>query len=57
MAVRFDPGGPGVVGLAGQSPPNVFPVALGVLLAYHIGTLTLHRVPLWASFRAWFPAL
>ena len=25
---------------------DVFPVALGVLLVYHVGTLTLHRVPL-----------
>jgi hypothetical protein len=36
---------------------DVFPVALGVLLAYHVGTLTLHRVPLWNSFCAWFLGL
>jgi hypothetical protein len=33
---------------------NVFPVALGVLLVYHLGTLTLHRVPLWNAFGVWF---
>lgn len=33
---------------------DVFPVALGVLLVYHVGTLTLHRVPLWNAFCAWF---
>jgi hypothetical protein len=36
---------------------NVFPVALGVLLLYHAGTLTLHRVPLWNALCAWFLAL
>ncbi len=36
---------------------NVFPVALGVLLVYHLGTLTLHRVPLWNAFGVWFLAL
>jgi hypothetical protein len=35
----------------------VFPVALGVLLLYHAGTLTLHRVPLWNALCAWFLAL
>jgi hypothetical protein len=35
----------------------VFPVALGILVAYHVGTLTLHRVPLWNAFCAWFLAL
>jgi hypothetical protein len=33
---------------------DVFPVALGVLLVYHVGTLTLHRVPLWNAFCVWF---
>ena len=33
---------------------DVFPMALGVLLLYHIGTLTLHRVPLWNTFGEWF---
>lgn len=36
---------------------DVFPVALGVLLLYHAGTLTLHRVPLWHAFCAWFLGL
>jgi len=36
---------------------NVFPVALGVLLAYHVGTLTLHRVPAWNAFAVWFLGL
>jgi hypothetical protein len=36
---------------------DVFPVALGVLLAYHVGTLTLHRVPAWNSFGVWFLGL
>jgi hypothetical protein len=33
---------------------DVFPAALGVLLAYHVCTLTLHRVPLWSAFCTWF---
>lgn len=33
---------------------DVFPVALGVLLVYHAGTLTLHRVSLWNAFCVWF---
>jgi hypothetical protein len=36
---------------------DVFPVALGLLLVYHIGTLTLHRVPAWNAFCAWFVGL
>jgi hypothetical protein len=36
---------------------DVFPVALGVLLVYHIGTLTLHRVPAWNAFAVWFLGL
>ena len=36
---------------------NVFPVALGVLLVYHAGTLTLHRVPAWNAFGVWFLGL
>ena len=36
---------------------DVFPVALGVLLVYHLGTLTLHRVPLWNTLCVWFLAL
>lgn len=36
---------------------SVFPVALAVLLVYHVGVLTLHRVPLWNSFCVWFLSL
>ena len=36
---------------------DVFPVALGVLLVYHVATLTLHRVPLWNAFCVWFLSL
>jgi hypothetical protein len=35
----------------------VFPVALAVLVAYHVGTLTLHRVPVWNAFCVWFLGL
>jgi hypothetical protein len=35
---------------------DVFPVALVVLLGYHVGTLTLHRVPFWNAFCVWFLA-
>jgi hypothetical protein len=36
---------------------DVFPAALGVLLLYHVGTLTLHRVPAWSELCRWFLAL
>lgn len=36
---------------------DVFPVALGVLLVYHVATLGLHLVPAWSSFAVWFLAL
>jgi len=36
---------------------DVFPVALGVLVLYHVATLTLHRVPAWNAFSAWFVGL
>jgi hypothetical protein len=36
---------------------NVFPVALGVLLVYHVGTLTLHRSLPWNAFCVWFLSL
>jgi hypothetical protein len=36
---------------------GVFPVALAVLISYHVGTLTLHRVPLWNAVCVWFLAL
>jgi len=36
---------------------GVFPAALGALLVYHVGALTLHRVPLWNAFCVWFLGL
>lgn len=36
---------------------NVFPVAFGLLLAIHLATVTLYRVPVWQSFVVWFAAL
>ena len=36
---------------------DVFALALGVLLVYHVATLTLHRVPAWNAFCVWFLAL
>jgi hypothetical protein len=36
---------------------DVFPVALGALLIYHASALTLHRVPAWRAFCAWFLGL
>ena len=36
---------------------GVFPVALAVLLVYHVGVLTLHRVPLWNSLCVAFLSL
>jgi hypothetical protein len=36
---------------------DVFLVALGVLLVYHVGTLTLHLVPAWHAFSVWFVGL
>jgi hypothetical protein len=36
---------------------NVFPIALGVLLTYHVGALTLHHVAQWNSFCVWFLGL
>jgi uncharacterized membrane protein len=35
----------------------VFPVALGALMIYHVSVLTLHRVPAWHAFCAWFLSL
>jgi hypothetical protein len=35
----------------------VFPIALGLLVAYHVSVLTLHRMPAWRSFAEWFAAL
>ena len=36
---------------------NVFPIALGLLVAYHVSVLTFHRLPAWHSFSAWFASL
>jgi len=36
---------------------NVFPVALGVLLVYHVATLTFHRLIPWNAFCVWFLGL
>ena len=36
---------------------NVFPVALGLLVAYHASVLTFHRIPLWRTFGEWFVRL
>jgi hypothetical protein len=36
---------------------DVFPLALAGLLIYHVGTLTLHRVPWWNAFCVWFVGL
>ena len=36
---------------------DVFPPALAVLVLYHVGALTLHRVPLWNAFCVWFLGL
>jgi hypothetical protein len=35
----------------------VFPVALAVLVLFHISVMTFHRLPLWAAFGNWFVAL
>lgn len=36
---------------------QVFPIALGVLLAYHVAVLTFHRFGFWQAFCAWFVSL
>ncbi len=36
---------------------DVFPVALGLLVAYHVSVLTFHRLPAWAAFGEWFAGL
>jgi uncharacterized membrane protein YozB (DUF420 family) len=35
----------------------VFPVALGVVLAYHVSVLTFYQFPWWQAFGAWFVRL
>jgi hypothetical protein len=36
---------------------DVFPIALLAMLVYHASVLTLHRVPAWHAFCAWFLSL
>lgn len=36
---------------------DVFPLALGILLMYHLSVLTLHRVDGWSAFASWFVSL
>jgi hypothetical protein len=36
---------------------DVFPIALGAMLLYHVSVLTLHRVPAWHAFCSWFLSL
>jgi hypothetical protein len=36
---------------------NVFPVALGLLVAYHVSVLTFYRLPMWEAFGEWFVGL
>jgi uncharacterized membrane protein len=33
---------------------NAFPVALGILVLYHVSVLTFHRLPAWRAFGEWF---
>lgn len=35
----------------------VFPVVLGILLAYHASVLTFHRLAAWETFATWFARL
>lgn len=36
---------------------DVFPVALGILVAYHVSVLTFHRLAIWNAFGNWFVTL
>ena len=36
---------------------DVFPIALGMMVLYHVSVLTLYRVPLWKAFGEWFVKL
>jgi hypothetical protein len=36
---------------------DVFPVALGVMVAYHVSVLTFYRLPFWKTFSDWFVSL
>jgi hypothetical protein len=33
---------------------DVFPIALGLMILYHVSVLTSYRIPLWKSFGEWF---
>lgn len=36
---------------------TVFPVALGILLLYHLSVMTFYRLPAWRAFSDWFLSL
>jgi uncharacterized membrane protein len=36
---------------------NAFPIALGILLLYHVSVMTFHRLPAWRAFGEWFAGL
>ena len=36
---------------------NAFPIALGILLLYHVSVMTFHRLPAWRALGEWFVAL
>ncbi len=36
---------------------NVFPVALAVLMLFHISVLTFYKLAIWNSFAVWFAGL
>jgi hypothetical protein len=36
---------------------DVFPLALAVLVLYHVSVMTFHRLPAWIAFGNWFVAL
>jgi hypothetical protein len=36
---------------------DVFPVAFGILVAYHVSVLTFYRLPFWNTFGSWFVTL
>jgi len=36
---------------------DVFPIALGLMVLYHVSVLTFYRIPLWKVFCEWFVKL
>jgi hypothetical protein len=36
---------------------NAFPIALAMLVAYHVSVMTFHRLPAWRAVGDWFVAL